>query len=111
MTATLSMAIRPIVIIAKPPIARNRGRVPHLRHAGVLKNASGIPASITIAYARNHRDPGTLMPSGASKITRQAGHFGMKAKTSDENEDDISGTAEKRGTITPDPTPKRHDLH
>lgn len=51
------------------------------------------------------------MPSGASNSTRQAGHFGMNAKTSEENDDDTSGTAEKRGTITPDPTPKRRHLH
>jgi hypothetical protein len=109
--AMLSTAIRPIVIIAKAPSPRNKGRTPHLRHAGDRKNASGIPASITIAYARNHRDPGTLIPRGASNKTRQAGHFGMTAKISEENDDDTSGRAEKRGTTTPDPTPNRRLLH
>src|SRR6185437_6670946 len=92
----LSNAIRPIVIIARPPKARNRGRVPHLRHAGVMKNARGIPASISTVYARNNREPGTLMPKGASKRTRQAGHFGRNANISEVKDDDINGSAGTR---------------
>ena len=97
--AMLSTAIRPIVIIASPPNASNKGRVPHFRQAGVQKKTSGIPASIRIAYTRNACDPGTLIPSGASNSTRHAGHFGRHAKISEENDDDINGSAGVRFTI------------
>jgi hypothetical protein len=100
----LSKAMRDMVIIAKPARASNSGRTPHLRHAGVQKNASGMAANIRMAYARNHGDPGTLIPRGASNSTRQAGHFGINAKTSEEHDEDAtednSGCVETRGTVT-----------
>lgn len=103
--STLSMAIRPIVIIASPPKARSRGPRPHLRQAGVKSRAIGTAASIKTIHARNHREPGTLMPSGASRRTRHAGHFGITAKTIEEKEDDsvaeTTGIEETRGTISP----------
>lgn len=101
----LSAASRPIVMIVNPAIAKSNGRSPHRRHAGVRKNASGIAASITIAYSRNQREPGTLIPSGASSITRHTGHFGSSATSSDEHDDDSvadkNGLAGNRGTISP----------
>lgn len=98
----LSNSIRPMVIIARPASASSTGLYPHRRHVGVKKNASGIPASITITYATNHFDPGTLIPRGASKRTRQAGHFGSSAKINDESDDDkkeYAGALDCSGTI------------
>lgn len=98
----LSVSMRPIVMIARPVIARINGRYPQRRQAGVRKKASGIPATIKIAYARNHFEPGTLIPNGASSSTRHAGHLGRNAKIRDDSDDENSeyAGAVVRGTIS-----------
>jgi hypothetical protein len=46
---------------------------------------------------------GTLIPSGASRSTRHAGHFGRNAKITDESDDDkneyAGATVAARGAI------------
>lgn len=111
----LSAASRPTVMMARPASAKSNGRIPQRRHAGVRKNASGIAASITIAYSRNQRDPGNLIPSGASIMTRHTGHFGRRATRRDEKDDDsvadTIGLAGRCGTVSPDTTPRMPGLH
>jgi hypothetical protein len=88
-STVLSTATLPNVIVSNPAKARNIGRMPHdRRHTGVRKKTNGIPAIMISTYPRNQRELGSLTPNGASKSTRHAGHFGKKAKISEETEDD-----------------------